>query len=752
MSLRIVVPFRFFLLLAACAALCGWIPSVLGQAPAPGKIPSAEEVVNLLQREPITLASWPVWRVRLLDWINDRGHSTDEAYKAVWAFTMAQANAAGELPPALAGDALAWYFLGSGYLMSANTEGAATTAAEDRAEKALRKSLLLDSKFARTPARLAIVLIQKELVPKGPAAPVPLAMAGRLGEARKELDEARRLEPTLPWLKGIEGQLAFAQKNFVQAEHFFMQSLEENPAEVQAAHLAGMSILNNPNPQGKLALRIKPLVDRFPSDAPLACQHALALAIDQEWRAAERELERARGLGIDPATIFPREVIQRIEQEAAPGLLERGAWILAYFAGFYALVMAFMAVAGLVLAGRTRGSQALQLLGEQPDELVTEGQVVRSRHESALAKLYALTLVLGLILFYVSIPFIVAGLLGVTGLLLYGIFQLGRIPIKLVVIVVLIGGGMAWAVLKSLFSQPGRGSFGLPKTAADCPRLYQSLNDVARRVDTNPVDQVYLAPGASIGVHQEGRGPFGIFGVKNRVLTLGLSTMHFLTVSELQAILAHEYAHFSHRDTLYNRFIYQVTLSIQQAIHGMGQAGGAINYLNPFYWFLYLYYHSYTLLSAGFSRSREFLADRMASSLYGSDVFASGLTKVSTDGSLFEMTIYSNISQMLDENKAFINMYAAFRTYRDEQMSGQEREELYQKLLDEKESLFATHPTFRERIEAVMSLPRASKTDTASALSLFDNPEEIEKELSDFLTGFMHHVRMLQAQAAAAGH
>src|SRR5262249_9433637 len=156
--------------------------------------------------------------------------------------------------------------------------------------------------------------------------------------------------------------------------------------------------------------------------------------------------------------------------------------------------------------------------------------------------------------------------------------------------VVVMGLGGAWAVLKGLFTAPASGSFGIPKTPEQCPRLYQALAEVAGRVDTSPVDEVYLAPGSGIGVHQEGRGPFGIFGVKRRVLTLGLSTLHFLTQGELKAILAHEYAHFSHADTFYNRFIYQVTLSIESALNGLGASGGALNYVNPFYWFLYLYY------------------------------------------------------------------------------------------------------------------------------------------------------------------
>src|SRR5262249_44485016 len=185
-------------------------------------------------------------------------------------------------------------------------------------------------------------------------------------------------------------------------------------------------------------------------------------------------------------------------------------------------------------------------------------------------------------------------------------------------------------------------------------------------------------------------------------------------------------------------------------VEGMGQTGGWYNYINPIFWFLVLYHKSYRLLSAGFSRSREFLADRMAAGLYGSDVFASALTKVCTDGTLFEMTIYNSISELLAENKAFTNMYEAFRSFRDEQLGDQRRDELYQKLLDEKESLFASHPTFGERIVAVKTLPPAKQMDDTPALSLCENPEEVEKELTDFLTGYMYHLRQLQAEATAA--
>ena len=44
----------------------------------------------------------------------------------------------------------------------------------------------------------------------------------------------------------------------------------------------------------------------------------------------------------------------------------------------------------------------------------------------------------------------------------------------------------------------------------DHPRLFESMNLVADRLNTRPVDKVYLTPTADIAVKQEGAGPFGL--------------------------------------------------------------------------------------------------------------------------------------------------------------------------------------------------------------------------------------------------
>jgi Zn-dependent protease with chaperone function len=780
-------------------------------------VPESAALAALLQREHLTMATWPAWRERLRDWSSEPRDRTDVAFKAAREFIKSQLDSRGKLPKPLEKDALAWMLLGEAYLSDAAADPSPYARAQD-AEKALRQSLRFDNRFAR--AHLDMALAQRQQgwpLRNGTAKPD----VGKLRESFRHYNEALKLDPNLPALTPREaGELAMFAEDFTAAEPLLTRALQDNPNDAGLARsLARAVSLMGSYPTGRAAT-LRPLVERFPNDGILASLNALALGKDNDWLAADQEFARARKLGTDPATVVDpgsirkaeettrsteqkasrdkaskeaaehaaarreadklesakrdaarreatakeatereaakkeaakreaseREAAKRQAADQAVAARNRPGWLtyiltaFIVFFVFYASVMVLMATGGLLLAYFTRGAGALELLDKPPEQLVDRGKVARTIHESWLTRVYCFFLGLALLLFYVALPFVIWGLILLTLVVVFAGYFLRRDyhSAQLHNNMVQAGGGGVVAVFRAMFARLGGDNSGILKDAVDCPRLYQALEEVARRVDTEPIADVYIVPGASIGVHQEGRGPFGVLGVKRRVLTLGLSTLHFLTVSELKSILAHEYAHFSHADTFWIRFIHQVTASIAIATRGMLETGGWLTFLNPFYWFFYLYQKSYALLSSGFSRSREFLADRMACTLYGSDVFASALEKVCTDGLLFERTIYGNIRDRLDDGKAYVNMYVAFRKFREDKEGALARDQQYKKLLREQESLFDSHPTLADRVKAAAELPRADKPDTASAMSLFESPVEVEKELTDYLTAIMN--------------
>lgn len=720
--------------------------TVLAKAPARAQepVPNVLALTAMLQNEPISERTWPTWKKRLLDWSYEHQDETMPAFQEAFKFLRAQAKVPnGKLPKSFDKDAVAYMLLGASYLYDTSGEGIMVRS--DYAKRSLEQSLKIDGNLARAHYFIGKAIYDYQTTNKDKGGP-DKPDVGQLKHAREEFAKARQLRPKQKLLPLTEqANLDMWCGDWGSAEKVLQTAVQQEPTNQRAAQLLAQVVTSVQQYAGRSKVTA-PLAERFPKDGVIAARNGYALALDGDPEAGADEFKRARKLGVEPGRVIdPRQVAQ-IEKAAEPSFFGTFLRWMMWFFIIYAIIIALMFLAGLLLASKTRGPKALDLLGSSDGVMVGEGgQVVRTSHESLLTRFYMIMLFMALILFYISIPFVVWGLLIVTlvvlvvGLFFRRDYASSQLHNKMLAAT---GGGL-WAVMKSLFVGFSKGGRGLKKDEDDCPRLYQVLADVAKRVDTDPVDEVYIAPGSMIGVKQEGSGPFGLFGRKKRILTLGLSTMHFLTVSELKAILAHEYAHFSHQDTFYSRFIYQVSLSIAVAMDGMKEAGGFLTYFNPFYWFFWLYYKAYALLSSGFSRSREFLADRMACSLYGADVFANGLTKVCTDGTLFESYIYDKIAEMLKKDKEYVNMYVAFRKFRDEKLSAKERDKFYKKILAHEPSLFDSHPTFGERIDAVKALSKAKKTNSISALQVFEEPDEIEKEMTEIVTEVMKRIMRL---------
>ncbi len=723
-------------ILTAGVLLSGIISVQLAPAQPPGKPPA----------EAMSAANWAQWSQWLAPQITEQNLQKLPAFNQARKFLRSQANSQGQLPRSLEGDPTAWLILGDSYFTDAGKGSQSPLLGH--AERAFRKSAELSPQSAIAHYLLGRVLIRLSIPDPGVKGESQRPNIELLREADKELKQAYSLDTSLPRMSLHDQAMhAYWIEDYAAAEPLLQQFLKDNPDNLAMAKNLARSIVYNKQRNPPRAAEVKSLADRFPNDGVLASLSGYAFSLDGDKESAQKEYDRARSLGTDPARVLPAGAIPKPPppvppSEHAKSLFGRLALATLLFIAVYAVIMLTMSWIGLMLARRTRGAKAMDLLGSAPHELVANSRVIQTSQEAWLNRFYGFALFLGLVFFYAAFPFLIVGLVIMTLMILaFGLFlhrdpQLQEMHGDLI----RASGGSTWSVIRSLFIGFGSGSFGIRKTEADCPRLFAAVKDVAERVDTDPVDEIWIAPGADISVHQEGRGPFGLFGSRRRVLTLGLCMMPYLTITELKSILAHEYAHFSHQDTMYNRFVAQVSLAIGKARQGMAETGGWVTWINPFYWFFFLYAKSYALLSSGFSRSREYLADRMACCLYGGDVFVTALQKAITEGSLFEITIYENIIRKLEKGKAYVNAYEEFRKFRNGGLTTEELEQFSRKIIQEKPSLFASHPTFAERVEAAKALPRSSKKDTVAARSLFEKPDEIEKELTDFLTGYVNYL------------
>ena len=144
--------------------------------------------------------------------------------------------------------------------------------------------------------------------------------------------------------------------------------------------------------------------------------------------------------------------------------------------------------------------------------------------------------------------------LGLAGALLwvpYAVFNYaGRIPVKLAL------GCLAGAaiILWSVMPRPDRFEAPGPELEpAKHPKLFQMIRGVASATKQEMPAEVYLVGDMNAWVAHRG----GLMGLGARgIMGLGLPLLQTLSVSELRAVLAHEFGHYHGGDTKLGRFVY----------------------------------------------------------------------------------------------------------------------------------------------------------------------------------------------------
>src|SRR5262249_42282222 len=147
--------------------------------------------------------------------------------------------------------------------------------------------------------------------------------------------------------------------------------------------------------------------------------------------------------------------------------------------------------------------------------------------------------------------------------------------VALIAIVVIVTVG---AVLKSLFVRVRDEAPGLP--LSNQPRLRAVLDEVAGRVGTRAVDNVYFTPCTEIPVMERGGMMRQMRGASERCLILGAGVLDGMKVGEFKAVLAHEYGHFSNADTAGGGFALAVRRSVLVMTISLARSGAAAWY-NP---------------------------------------------------------------------------------------------------------------------------------------------------------------------------
>lgn len=483
---------------------------------------------------------------------------------------------------------------------------------------------------------------------------------------------------------------------------------------VQAA-LAQAALVNDD--VALLDLAAGKMIRLAPEEAGGHYMKAIAQASQGDFTKAQASLDLAhqRGLtdeqyrGLSQAFLDSRPWHVRYGMAALEGL---GIWVGS---------LLVLLVAGWILSRATL--RAAQQVPAQPG-----GRAAGK--DRLLRGLYKAVLWLSCLYYWLSIPIIAVLVVALGGGVIYACFAIGRVPVKLVILVVILVIVSLASIVKSVFARSRDEDPGLKLDPAQEPRLRELLREVAAKIGTRPVDNVYLTPGTELAVMERGGMLRQLRGASERCLILGVGVLEGMKIAPFKAILAHEYGHFSNKDTAGGGFALSVRRSLMVMGHNLAESGAAAWY-NPAWLFVNGFYRVFLRISQGASRLQEVLADRWAAFAYGAKAFERGLLHVIERGVRFSAHADATLGEVVEGRRALANLYSyqPAATPDPEEIQAEIKRAIHCE-----PSPYDSHPSPVKRFLWTRLVPSPGQTspeDEEEVWTLFRDREALERQLTD---------------------
>jgi heat shock protein HtpX len=262
------------------------------------------------------------------------------------------------------------------------------------------------------------------------------------------------------------------------------------------------------------------------------------------------------------------------------------------------------------------------------------------------------------------------------------------------------------------------------------PRLFAEVDHAARLAGQAPPKELYLVPEVNAMVTSRG----GFLGVgSTRVMAVGLGLLQVLTVSELRAVLAHEFGHFHGGDTRLGPLVHRTRWLIAKTVSNLSSRHVLLEMTSaPFR----LYAQVYLQVTLAVSRAPETAADALAARVAGAGPLRSALCRIETAGVAFDHYLSQELEPVL--GAGFVppvgSGFAAFLA--SPRVARADRALLAMILEKGRSSSSDSHPCLRDRLAALEGLPEGDASDDRPAIELLSEVPQLERWLLDrMLTG-----------------
>ncbi|HEV7681931.1 MAG TPA: tetratricopeptide repeat protein, partial [Pyrinomonadaceae bacterium] len=334
---------------------------------------------------------------------------------------------------------------------------------------------------------------------------------------------------------------------------------------------------------GQLALQLERVDDFRQATDQLVAKHpdmmvthyfsAILAAQDEKWIAAENEIKKAEAMGL------PHDVVQQFLDSG----IHTRATIWHYL--IYALCLVALWIVGLgllFLVGKLMSRKTLRSIESgDPNTAATSSDI-------SLRKWYRILINLAGFYYYISLPVVIFLVIAVVAAIIYAFLMAGRIPIKLTAILVIGALVTVYKMIRSLFLKIESEDPGRSLSYEEAPGLWDLTRAVAIAVGTRAVDEIRITPGTDLAVYEKGTFRERSNDKAKRILIIGGGVLNDFEQTGFRAVLAHEYGHFSHRDTAGGDVAIRVNADIRKFAHAMVLSGQNV-WWNVAFHFLRIY-------------------------------------------------------------------------------------------------------------------------------------------------------------------
>jgi Zn-dependent protease with chaperone function len=294
--------------------------------------------------------------------------------------------------------------------------------------------------------------------------------------------------------------------------------------------------------------------------------------------------------------------------------------------------------------------------------------------------------------------------------------------LKVFVLTALAAAGVVRGLFSALRRRDGGEQPGWPVAAAEQPRLWQMVGDIAQRMGTRAPDEIRLVPVVNAAVLEESSW-LGLRGGTRRMY-VGVPLVHALTVDELRAVLAHELGHYSGRHTTLGPVVRRGHDALEHILVGLRRR----RYVSAIF---RAYAKLFFRVSRSVSRRQEFEADASAAAIAGRGAAVAALSKLPATTAAWGFFLERYVSPPIEAEVIPQPLLGGFARLLDEPSRQAELATIG--LGEGAAGPYDTHPPLPDRIAALRAT-QADEPDTSGpALALFDDGAGMERRFLEAL-------------------